>query len=144
MPKPVFKTRDGRDTSSSTETVSHEASSVLGPELPVAPHDDPFRVELRSWLGQARPGVEEPLDLGARFEFGRAWQRTLFEGGWAGPAWPKRFGGRDATALQQFMYYEELARGGGGGGGEEGGGGGGGGGGRGGGGGGERGGGWVA
>lgn len=105
---PDPSTKEGRLTIA-PKSVTHESSAVLGPELPVAPDDDPFRLELRTWLQEARPGVEEPLDLNERFAFGRAWQRTLFEGGWAGPAWPRRFGGRDATAIQQYMYYEELA-----------------------------------
>lgn len=86
-----------------------EDHDVLGAELPLVPHDDPFRLELRSWLEDHRPGVAEPIDLDGRFEFRRSWQRELFEGGWAGPSWPQEFGGREASALQQYMYYEELA-----------------------------------
>jgi alkylation response protein AidB-like acyl-CoA dehydrogenase len=83
--------------------------SVLGPEISLVPDDHPFRREFRGWLADNVPGVAEPLDQDERFELRRAWQRTLFAGGWAGPAWPESVGGRGAGPLHQFMYYEELA-----------------------------------
>lgn len=86
----------------------HEGYDLLGAELPQAAHDDPFRKEIRQWLSHNRPGVRESLD-DDKFEFRREWQRTLFEGGWAGPSWPEDAGGRSSTALQQYLYYEELA-----------------------------------
>jgi alkylation response protein AidB-like acyl-CoA dehydrogenase len=92
-----------------TSTLNALDSSILGPDISVAPEDHPFRQEFRGWLAENVPGVPEPLDQDQRFLMRRAWQRTLFEGGWAGPAWPKEFGGRGAGPLHQFMYYEELA-----------------------------------
>ena len=92
-------------------TISLDAlpSGILGPEVSLAPEDHPFRQEFRDWLSNNSPGVPEPLDQDEKFELRRVWQRTLFEGGWAGPAWPEEFGGRGAGPLHQFMYYEELA-----------------------------------
>jgi hypothetical protein len=84
-------------------------STVLGPELGAVSDDHPFRREFRRWLEDHVPGVPEPFDQDEKFAFRRAWQRTLFEGGWAGPAWPERFGGRGVGPVEQFMYYEELA-----------------------------------
>jgi alkylation response protein AidB-like acyl-CoA dehydrogenase len=69
-----------------------------------------LRAELRAWLTANVPGEPEPEDETERFRFRRDWQRTLFEGGWAGISWPKRYGGRGAGPLEQFVYYEELAR----------------------------------
>ncbi len=80
-----------------------------GPELGTVPDDHPFRREFRRWLEDNVPGVPEPFDQDEKFAFRRAWQQTLHRGGWAGPAWPERFGGRGAGPLEQFMYYEELA-----------------------------------
>lgn len=82
---------------------------VLGPELAAVPDDHRFRLEFRQWLAEHVPGDPEPLDEDERFRFRRHWQQTLHAGGWAGPAWPERYGGRGAGALEQFMYYEELA-----------------------------------
>ena len=42
--------------------------------------------------------------------FDLAWQRTLYDGGWAGINWPVEFGGRGLTDIQQMIWYEEFAR----------------------------------
>jgi len=90
-------------------TIKTLPSSILGPEISVAPDDHPFRREFRDWLAANSPAEPEPLDQDEKFAKRRAWQRTLFEGGWAGPAWAEEYGGRGAGPLHQFMYYEELA-----------------------------------
>lgn len=84
-------------------------SRTLGPEIGIVPETDPFRREFRSWLEANAPDAPEPLEPFEKMEFRRMWQQRLFDAGWAGPAWPSRFGGRGAGPLQQFMYYEELA-----------------------------------
>ena len=43
-------------------------------------------------------------------EFDLAWQRTLYDGGWAGINWPKEYGGRGLTDIQQMIWYEEFAK----------------------------------
>src|SRR5262249_17779917 len=40
----------------------------------------------------------------------REWQRTLHDAGWAGLSWPKDFGGRGATLVEQAIFNEEIAR----------------------------------
>ena len=40
----------------------------------------------------------------------KAWQRTLYDGGWAGITWPKAFGGRGGDAIQQAIFAQEQAR----------------------------------
>ncbi|EUA40255.1 acyl-CoA dehydrogenase, N-terminal domain protein [Mycobacterium avium subsp. avium 2285 (R)] len=47
-------------------------------------------------------------DAGIR-EYDLAWQRTQWEGGWAGIAWPKEYGGQGLTLMQQLIWYEEYA-----------------------------------
>jgi alkylation response protein AidB-like acyl-CoA dehydrogenase len=39
-----------------------------------------------------------------------AWQRAQFDGGWAGVAWPKEYGGRGLSLIQQMIWHEEYAR----------------------------------
>jgi alkylation response protein AidB-like acyl-CoA dehydrogenase len=39
-----------------------------------------------------------------------AWQRRMFDGGWAGIAWPKEYGGRGASLHEQLIWFEEYAR----------------------------------
>jgi alkylation response protein AidB-like acyl-CoA dehydrogenase len=40
----------------------------------------------------------------------RRWQRLLFDAGWLVPGWPPELGGRNATPVQQMVYFEELVR----------------------------------
>jgi alkylation response protein AidB-like acyl-CoA dehydrogenase len=39
-----------------------------------------------------------------------AWQRLLADNGWAGITWPKEFGGRGGTSVQQMIFNQEIAR----------------------------------
>ena len=77
-------------------------------DLNLTPTEQTFR-EFRAWL---RDNVPAPWTGGAgedREEFNaylRTWQRTLFEGGWAGISWPKEFGGRGGF-LEQAIFQEE-------------------------------------
>jgi alkylation response protein AidB-like acyl-CoA dehydrogenase len=68
-----------------------------------------FREEVREWLHANKPRGERPLEGPAMGEFDRAWQRTQYEGGWAGISWPKEYGGRGLSMLEQMVWYEENA-----------------------------------
>jgi len=68
-----------------------------------------FRDEVRSWLEANHPGQEPDGDIEA-FKFRRAWQKQMHEGGWAGISWPKEFGGRGATLIEQAIFAGEMAR----------------------------------
>ena len=73
-----------------------------------------FRVELRAWLAENLPQPaamrEEPsLSSGHIPDWARAWQQRLFDAGWLVPGWPPELGGRNATPIQQLVYFEELA-----------------------------------
>jgi alkylation response protein AidB-like acyl-CoA dehydrogenase len=72
-----------------------------------------FRDELRAWLESNVPKDwnewrEKPLE--ESFSYLRAWQRKLYEGGWAAVSWPKEYGGRSATLMEQSIFWEEMAR----------------------------------
>ena len=72
-----------------------------------------FRDELRSWLSANVPADwdekrEESLE--SRFEYLKVWQRKLYEAGWAGISWPKEYGGRGASLMEQVIFYEEMAK----------------------------------
>jgi alkylation response protein AidB-like acyl-CoA dehydrogenase len=43
-------------------------------------------------------------------DWARDWQRRLFDAGWLVPGWPPELGGRDASASEQMIYYEEMKR----------------------------------
>lgn len=78
--------------------------------------EEQFRTELQTWLHEHLPeGWLEgkrslPTDEREREQFLRDWQRTLYEGGWAGIHWPKQYGGRGATLIEEVIYQQELAK----------------------------------
>jgi hypothetical protein len=79
-------------------------------DLRYSEEDDEFRARARAWLGTHVPPSSRAPRGRAAADFDRAWQRKLHEHGWAGIAWPKEYGGRGLSALQQVIWYEELAR----------------------------------
>jgi alkylation response protein AidB-like acyl-CoA dehydrogenase len=78
-------------------------------DLTLSPSEQAFRDELRAWLEANNPG-RPPRGDDDWFEFARAWQRKLNEGGWTGLSWPEEYGGRGATLIEQAIFNEELAR----------------------------------
>jgi alkylation response protein AidB-like acyl-CoA dehydrogenase len=70
-----------------------------------------FREELRTWLAE-NPPSPEPSEGGedAHYAWRREWQRKLYDGGWAAPAWPAEYGGRGASLSESAIYFEELGR----------------------------------
>jgi len=82
-------------------------------DLRYSESDERLRRELRAWLAEAVPkhGAPPPIhDWPARVAYDTGWQRKLFEAGYAGINWPAEYGGRDLSATEQLVYYEETAR----------------------------------
>jgi len=82
-------------------------------DLNLSPEELQFRDELRAWLRDNVPRDwkdwrEKPIE--EAFPYLRAWQRKLHEGRWAAVSWPKEYGGRGATLMQQAIFWEEMAR----------------------------------
>ena len=78
-------------------------------DLTLSPTEEAFRDELRGWLTENHPG-DPPEDDKEGFEFRRRWQRKMYEDGWAGISWPKEYGGRGATLIEQAIFFEEMVR----------------------------------
>ena len=78
-------------------------------DLTLSPSEAAFRDELRAWLADNHPGEDPPGEDDA-FEHRRDWQRKLFDAGYAGLTWPKEYGGRGATLVEQALFGEEMAR----------------------------------
>ena len=73
-----------------------------------------FRDALRAWLNSNLPAgwgesVFEPDDEDERARFRLEWERQLYRGGWNGINWPKKYGGRGATLIEQAIFAEEMA-----------------------------------
>lgn len=78
------------------------------------PEEAKFRCVAREWLAEHAPAHELPVgqkvsdeDQVAR---GLAWQRALFEGGFAGITLPAELGGRGGTILEAMVFGEEEDR----------------------------------
>jgi len=80
------------------------------------PEQQAFRGEVRAWLG-----AHVPADLKGRgFAASRAdrahvdrlrqWQRELHKAGYVGIDWPREYGGRGASIMEQIILYEEMSR----------------------------------
>jgi alkylation response protein AidB-like acyl-CoA dehydrogenase len=72
-----------------------------------------FRDELRAWLKANVPADWEEMreeSLEDRFEFLKRWQYKLCKAGWAGISWPKEYGGRGATLMEQVIFWQEMAQ----------------------------------
>jgi len=95
-------------------------------DLSFSEEDEAYRAKLRQWLSDnvggggggegrnanaimkaAESGTDDKNDplAGAR-----AWHRKLQEAGYVGLAWPKEYGGQDASFTQQVICGDEMAR----------------------------------
>ena len=72
-----------------------------------------FRDELRAWLADAVPAAGPPPDEDdwpATRAYDAAWQRALFDAGYAGINWPEEYGGRGASPVEHMIFLEETER----------------------------------
>jgi alkylation response protein AidB-like acyl-CoA dehydrogenase len=72
-----------------------------------------FRDEVRAWLHANRPdwadaGDDEDADSATWLERRVAWQRKLHEAGYIGLNWPREYGGRGATLMEQIIFGQEM------------------------------------
>jgi len=74
-------------------------------DLNYSPEDRAFRDTTRRWL-EANVPADDLKTLAER----KAWHRTLYEAGYVGMLWPREYGGWGATAMQQAIVQDEMAR----------------------------------
>ena len=73
-----------------------------------------FRMELRAWLKEnlERPWIEELRDPNndekKLFDIRRSWQAKLNEAGYLGIHWPKEWGGKGLTVVEQAIFSAET------------------------------------
>ncbi len=84
-------------------------------DLNLAPSEEAFQKEIRSWFAQNLPPQWRESRLRALpYDDAAAiclqWQKKLGAAGWLGLAWPKEYGGRGATLMQQAVYMMESHR----------------------------------
>ena len=79
------------------------------------PAEQALRDEVRAWLRDNLPAgwgstVREPDDEDERARLRLEWEKRLYRGGWSGLAWPREYGGRGATQVENAIFLEEMAR----------------------------------
>ncbi len=80
-------------------------------DLSFSESEEAFRAELRAWLMLNRPEpAPESDDLGDEVAWLIKWQSHLSSGGWVGVHWPREYGGRGASIIENYILQEEFAR----------------------------------
>jgi alkylation response protein AidB-like acyl-CoA dehydrogenase len=80
-------------------------------DFELSPDEREFRDQVRAWLRANVPREEEePEQAGQRewIDRRRRWQKQLFEAGYLGINWPKQYGGRGATLMEQLIFAQEA------------------------------------
>ena len=83
-------------------------------DLSLTPDQETFRATVRAWLTQSIPRDWKPMGSSEiprkeQYELLRSWQRSLFEAGFIGLTWPKEYGGRGLTFMEELILQQETA-----------------------------------
>jgi alkylation response protein AidB-like acyl-CoA dehydrogenase len=74
---------------------------------------DEFRQSVRDWMIGVLPKAREtsadesPDEHITRL---RNWEKTLYQGGWAGISWPREYGGRGLGLVEEVVFQQEACR----------------------------------
>jgi alkylation response protein AidB-like acyl-CoA dehydrogenase len=81
------------------------------------PEEAAFRAEARAWLDQhatlksdASQDALAKAAVEGHVERCMQWQRTLYDGGWAGITWPKEHGGAGLSGVQAGIFKQEEGK----------------------------------
>src|SRR2546428_12188394 len=84
--------------------------------LRLTPEQESFRDEVRAWLGRNMPrgwpgrlAASSDIPRPEAFDLLRDWQRKLHAAGFIGLTWPKEYGGRGLTFMEEMVLAEEMA-----------------------------------
>jgi alkylation response protein AidB-like acyl-CoA dehydrogenase len=74
-----------------------------------------YRAEVRAWLEANQPppltaAERERISEDLLWERNKRWHKKLYAAGWVGMNWPKEYGGRGATFIEQVIFQQELGR----------------------------------
>jgi len=85
-----------------------------------SPQEEAFREEIKDWLAENMKelpkwwldrSLKRPeIDSEEYHQFSVWWHRKLYDAGFVGISWPKEYGGRGATLMEQVVFGEELAK----------------------------------
>jgi alkylation response protein AidB-like acyl-CoA dehydrogenase len=79
-------------------------------DFELSPSEQQFRDEVRAWLKANKPRHDPSVEPGKKawIDHRRAWQKKLFEAGYVGITWPKEYGGRGGTFMEQLIFNDEM------------------------------------
>jgi alkylation response protein AidB-like acyl-CoA dehydrogenase len=78
-------------------------------DLSFTAEQEAFRERVRAWLADNVPRERLPsVGTPDGFEAHRAWERTLYDAGFAGLHWPRDVGGQGADVVIQAIFEEEY------------------------------------
>ncbi|MGW0842408.1 acyl-CoA dehydrogenase family protein [Streptomyces sp. NPDC002787] len=80
--------------------------------LEYTPEQQRLRTELRAYFAELVPegAYTRHADPAAQKRFYRETIRRLGTDGWLGVGWPKEYGGRGLTSMEQFIFFDEAAQ----------------------------------
>jgi len=88
-------------------------------DFSLSPQEEAFKKELDDWLDKnlaemrqrrGRQPMNADMESDEAQEFTRWWHKKLHDAGYIGIAWPKEYGGRGATIMEQVIFNEEMAK----------------------------------
>ena len=74
-----------------------------------SPEEARIRTEIRGWLEKNVPTKEELRGLDY-IKQAKLWQKRKFDAGWACIRWPKEYGGRGGTVIEQVIWGQEESK----------------------------------
>jgi alkylation response protein AidB-like acyl-CoA dehydrogenase len=82
----------------------------------LTPAQEAFRDEVRDWLKRNLPKEWTSRVIGGpdvpraeAYQFLRQWQKKMYDAGFIGLTWPKEYGGRGLTFMEEMILHEEMA-----------------------------------
>ncbi len=83
-------------------------------DLTYPPDAEEFRGEIRAWLEENLPQgwFDDGFEMTSeeRRKFHEEWTQKLFDGGWICASWPKEYGGKGLSIMQNVVLNEEFAK----------------------------------
>lgn len=87
-----------------------DVNATSTPSTAAADTFDLFRARARAWLLANIPTDPAPSDGPDSRAYALRWQKLQHQGGWTGLTWPREYGGRALSAIEQIVWFEEYAR----------------------------------
>ena len=76
----------------------------------LTPGERAFKDEVTAWLKANKPKFGDGDENSTRewVEKRQAWQKRMFDAGYIGLNWPREYGGKGATLMDQLLFSEAL------------------------------------